>query len=191
MLSLVLGYGDSTDHTDALLFEACSGGIGARLIDCAHGGPAYTSVVDAQRFKQLAFVGNKIFANVPDDADAIIWLESDLIWSPETIVELLNHLQWHACVAPAIMDSPPANTWYDSWAFRKDGLRFTKEPPFHPSLSAGMNKMDSVGSCVAINVPEFHRLTVPDDTVIVGVCEQIRALGGSVWCDTSLTVYHP
>lgn len=190
-LSLVLGYGDSTDDTGTLLFEQTSGGIGARLLDVSHGGPVHGSIVNADRFRQLAYIGNKIFANVPfDDADAVIWLESDLIWEPCVIIELLNHLQWHACVAPMVLDSNGV-TWYDTWAFRKGGVQFTKQPPYHPGLNGGMVKLDSVGSCVAINVPEFHRLTVPEDTVIVGVCEQIRALGGSVGLDCTLKVYHP
>lgn len=193
-LSLVLGYGDSTDNTGTLLFEQTSGGIGARLIDVSHGGQAFGSIVNAERFRQLAYVGNKILANVPfADADAVIWLESDLIWEPCVIVELLNHLQWHACVAPMIMDSPPANTFYDTWAFRRGGICFVKQSPYHAGMMGGdhMVEMDSVGSCVVMRADAIRGVIVPEDDVLVGVCRQIKDKGGRVFMDTSQKVFHP
>jgi hypothetical protein len=191
-LSLVLGYGDSEDGTGELLFEASADSIGARLVEVSHGGQAFGSIVNAQRFKQLAYVGNKILANVPDDADAVIWLESDLIWAPEVIAELLNHLQWHACVAPMIMDSPPATTFYDTWAFRRTGM-FAKQPPHHASLMRGdhMVEMDSVGSCVVMRADAIKGVTVPEEDVLVGVCRQIKAKGGRIFLDTKQRIYHP
>lgn len=190
VLSLVLGYGDSTDHTDALLFEACSGGIGARLIDCTHGGKAYTSVVDAQRFRQLAFVGNRVLANVPDDADVVVYIESDLIWEPQTIIELLNDVQWRDVVAPLIMEVSSSG-FYDTFAFVKNGLNFIKAAPYHCGVNGGMIAMDSVGSCIAMRADIARRFRLPDEDVIVGFCCQVRAAGYGIYCDTSLRVDHP
>lgn len=190
-LSLVLGYGDSTDGTGELLFEAAANSIGARLVDVSHGGQAYGSIVNAERFRQLAYIGNKIFANVPDDADAVIWLESDLIWEPGVIAELLNHLQWHACVAPMVLDSNGV-TFYDVWAYRRGGVEFAKQPPYHVGLNGDhMVEMDSVGSCVVMRADAAKRVTVPEADVLVGVCRQIREMGGRVWLDSSQKVYHP
>lgn len=45
-LSLVLGYGDSTDGTGEQLFEAATLSIGARLIEVSHGGKVFGSVVN-------------------------------------------------------------------------------------------------------------------------------------------------
>jgi hypothetical protein len=192
VLSLVLGYGDSTDDTAALLFEHTSGGmVGARLIDVSHGGPVFTSIVDAQRFKQLAYVANKVLANAPDDADAIVWIEADLIWEPGVVVELLNHLRWHGCAAPMIMDSPPKNTWYDTFAFIKNGVNFTKEPPFHPHLEGKLFRMDSVGSLVALRGDVARNITIPEDNVIVGACAQVRDMGQTIVLDSTLVCYHP
>lgn len=192
-LSLVLGYGDSDDGTGELLFEAAANSIGARLIDVSHGGQAFGSIVNAQRFRQLAYIGNKILANVPfEDADAVIWLESDLIWAPEVIAELLNHLQWHACVAPMIMDSN-GTTFYDTFVFRRSGICFVKQPPYHPCMMASdhMIEMDSVGSCVVMRADAIKGVTVPEEDVLVGVCRQIKERGGRVWLDSNQKVYHP
>lgn len=192
-LSLVLGYGDSDDGTGEMLFDAAANSIGARLVEVSHGGQAYGSVVNAQRFKQLAYVGNKILANVPfEDADAVIWLESDLIWEPSVIAELLNHLQWRACVAPCILDSN-GTTWYDTWAYRQGGICFVKQRPYHSCMMQGdhMIELDSVGSCVVMRADAIKGVTVPEDDVIVGVCRQIKDMGGRVFLDSSLEVFHP
>lgn len=191
-LSLVLGYGDSGDGTGELLFEAAANSIGARLIDVSHGGPVHGSIVNADRFRQLARIGNKILANVPfADADAVIWLESDLIWEPCVIVELLNHLQWHACVAPMVLDSNGV-TFYDTYVFRRGGVEFAKQPPYHIGLNGDhMVEMDSVGSCVVMRADAAKGVTVPEDDVLVGVCRQIKEKGGRVWLDTSQRIFHP
>lgn len=188
-LTLVLGYGDSTDDTDALLFEHTSGGaIGALLVDCTHDGPVYGSIVDAQRFKQLAYVANKMLANVPDDADAVVYVESDLIWEATTIIELLNHLDWRDCVSPMIMDSPIS--FYDVYAYVKDGINFVKQPPYHLAVNGGIIDMDSVGSCLVMRAELARRCRFPEADVIVGFCRQVRESGAGVWCDTGLRVQH-
>ena len=53
-LNLVLGYGDSTDGTGEILFEAAADSIGAHLLDVSHGGPHFGSIEHPQRFRQLA-----------------------------------------------------------------------------------------------------------------------------------------
>lgn len=193
-LSLVWGEGDSTDDTLAWLL---SSPYEAKIVDCAHGGPAYTSVVDAQRFKQLAFVGNRVLANVPDDADAVVYIESDLIWEPQTIIELLNDIQWRDVVAPLIMHKGNPGLYkgdgpffYDRYAFIKDGIHFTNEPPYHEAIDGNMTKMDSVGSVLAMNAKIARNVRLPEEDVIVGFCRLIREQGGSIWLDPHLAVYH-
>lgn len=189
-LSLVLGYGDSTDDTDSLLFEHTSGGIGARLIDCTHNGPFYGSIIHPGRFKQLAYVANKILANVPNDADVVIWAEADLEWSSETIIALIDRLADVPCVAPMIMERSTSG-FYDTFAYRKDNLNFQKYPPYHPSVNGGLVQMDSIGSCFAMNAALAKHVNIPEQDVVIGMCRQVYALGASVWLDSSLTVQHP
>ena len=189
-LSLILGYGDSTDNTGERLFEASTLSIGARLIDVSHGGPDFGSVVDAQRFRQLAYVGNKILSNVPSDADVVIWLESDLIWTPETLARLIYHKL--PVVAPMVIDRRSGG-FYDTWAFVKDGVNFTKHYSYHRGLLGvvGITEMDSVGSCVVMAGNVAKGLTIPEADVLVGACRAVRDNGHKIWLDVGAEVWHP
>lgn len=189
-LSLVLGYGDSTDGTGEQLFEAATLSIGARLIEVSHGGKVFGSVVDAQRFRQLAFVGNKILSNVPSDADVVIWLESDLIWEAKTLARLIYHRL--PVVAPMVYERR-SGSFYDTFAYIKDGVNFTKHYSYHPSIlgTIGITEMDSVGSCVVMAGNVAKGLTIPDEDVIVGACRAIRDNGYKIWLDVDAEVWHP
>lgn len=194
-LSLVLGYGDSTDGTGEMLFEAAADSIGAHLIDVSHGGPVFSSIEDPQRFKQLAFVGNKLLANVPADADVVGIVESDLIWEAIIPAKLIHYLGLDGidAVAPLVLDSPPANTFYDSWGFRKDGVRFTKEPPYHASLAhvKFLHQLDSAGSMLFMRGDIARKVRFCEENAIVGLCADITALGGKIWLDADSGIYHP
>ena len=189
-LSLILGYGDSDDGTGEHLFEAATLSIGARLIDVSHGGPVFASVVDAQRFKQLAYVGNRILANVPSDADVVIWIESDLIWKPETLARLIYHKL--PVVAPMVYERRSGG-FYDTWGFVKNGLNFTKHYPYHRSLLGviGIAEVDSVGSCVVMRGDVAKGLVIPEADLLVGACRELRNNGYTIWLDSSLEVLHP
>jgi hypothetical protein len=191
-LQLILGYGDSTDNTGELLFEAASFACGALLVECNHGGPWFGPVVDAQRFRQLAFVANRVWKCVPGDADAVLWVESDLIWQPATLVALINDLEAVPAVAPMVMDGP--ESFYDVWAYRRRGRNFTKQPPYHRDLAdcdEDLLTLESAGSCVAVRGRYARQLCFPEEDVFAGFCHQLRQIGGSVWLNRWAFVCHP
>ena len=196
-LTLVLGYGDSTDGTGEALFEAAADSIGAILIDVSHGGPVFGSFEHPQRFKQLAYVGNKLLDNIPPDADYVAIVESDLIWEASMLSFLLLGVKVYVpAAAPMVMDAPPANTFYDTFAFRRYGQRFTKEPPYAPPARSGnlFSKhlpLDSAGSVLVMNAELARQVRFSEEEVIVGLCKDIYRVGGSVWLDPDATVYHP
>lgn len=190
-LTLLLGYGDSTDGTGEALFEAAADSIGALLIHVSHGGPHFGSIEDPQRFKQLAFVGNKLLANVPSDADVVGIVESDLIWEAETMTRLIDHLAWVPAIAPMIMDGP--TSFYDVYAYRMNGERFTKTPPYHWRLENFCNDLtllDSAGSVLFMNADLARKARFTDGEAIVGLCKDIYNHGGSIWLDSQATVKH-
>lgn len=195
-LHCVWGEGDSTDGTrEALAFAAYGSGVRAKLVDVSHGGPEFGSVVDAQRFRQLAYVGNKLWAEIPADADAVVWVESDLMWDASTLVALVEASEQAPVVAPMVLrralGAPPL--FYDTWAARKEGQHFRGRWPYHPALKrahAELVEMDSVGSCVALRKGVGVGLHWPEEDVIVGLCRQVRERGGSVWLHTGLAVWH-
>lgn len=208
-LSLILGYGDSDDGTGEALFEAAAAPsgfpIGALLIDVSHGGPVYGSIEDPVRFKQLAYVGNRLLECVDDTADVVGIVESDLIWEPQTLVQLVEDLEHlpppYGAVAPMVMDGP--ESFYDVFAFRKNGQRFTKQPPYHerlpleveqnPNLTnvISLVEVDSAGSVLFMDADLARKARFINGQAIVGLCEDIYNHGGSVWLDANATVYHP
>jgi hypothetical protein len=191
-LTLVLVEGDSTDGTwTALQAQAPAG---SDLSQCHHGGPKHGSVVSADRFRQLAQVGNHGLSRIPADADAVAIVESDLIWNAGAIMQLLNRLAVVPAVAPMVIlrraNCPPL-AFYDTFAYRKDGVRFVHHPPYHPGLTGqGLTQLDSAGSCLAMRGDVARGSRYTEDEVFVGLCAGIRARGGSIWLDPTVAIYH-
>lgn len=197
-LRLVLGYGDSQDGTGAVLFEECAHRFNAHLIDCSHQGPEFGSVVHPTRFKQLAFVANKLWRNLPKDIDYVLVVESDLIWTASTLSSLLNSAEAirsidipqrsHLLLAPQIKG--PDGLFYDTWAFRTGGKSFTKFP-VHTVVVEPYLEMDSVGSCVLMDYGIAQQLSWPEADLFVGLCRMAREKGATILMDGSLVVNHP
>lgn len=188
-LYLLLGYGDSTDGTGEALWDECANRFAAMLLDVSHGGPEFGSIEHPQRFKQLATIGNRLLNSIPPNADVVGIVESDLIWDAETLLRLIDHTAHVPAIAPLVMDGP--NSFYDVFAFRKNGLRFVKQPPYHEWLSDRMMHLDSAGSVLFVRADLARKARLSDDAAIVGFCESIRKHGGSIWLDPALSVAHP
>lgn len=191
-LTCVWGVGDSTDDTVARLLDPHLPVV-ATVIDVTHGGPVYGSVVHPQRFKQLSFVCNAIWKYLPEDADAVVWAESDLIWTPETMIALLGRLERCPAVAPMIFHRD-TQIYYDVWGCRKNGEMFRQHAPYFdgwPVNSNGMVQVDSAGSVLALRGDVARSVTWPEEDVIVGLCGQLYEQGRTVWLDTKLRVEHP
>lgn len=190
-LRLLLGYGDSNDGTGEALFDECCNRFSAHLIDVSHGGPVYGSIEHPERFKQLTHCGNKLLDNVPTNADVVGLVESDLIWDAQTVSDLIAHTVYVPAVAPMVMDGE--NSFYDVWGFRKNGVRFTKEPPYHEWLDrcCDLVQLDSAGSVLFVRADLARKARLTDGKAIIGFCEDIYKYGGSIWCDTQASIQHP
>ena len=190
----VWGEGDSTDETYMALTHSRTI-YRYTLVDCTHGGPKFGSVVDAQRFRQLAHVGRGIFAGIPADADVVVWVESDLVWEPATLLALIERVSSgrYPVMAPMVYlrrEGWGECDWYDTWATRKDGKHFSHKPPYHNCYMPDRPFMvDSTGSCVAFRGDIARRLII-DERLFPGACEQIYKMGHSVWIDPALSVIH-
>lgn len=192
-LSFVWGEGDSTDNTLAML-RAATWRFKAEIVDCTHGGADYPSVVRAERFKQLAHVGNVIWRAIPETAEAVVYVESDLIWEPATMLGLIERLAEYPAISPMVLLARAGwgkgVNFYDTWAARKDGRHFEHRPPHHPCYRPDAPFMvDSMGSVMAFRGDIARKLKIDDD-VFVGMCRHIYEMGESVWIDPKLIVIH-
>lgn len=190
-LKLTLGYGDSTDGTGEMLYEEATFCMDALLVDVSHGGHVFGSIEHPQRFKQLAGVGNRLLEHVDETAHVVGIVESDLIWDAETMVRLIDQIEGvrYVAVAPMVMDGP--ESFYDVFAFRKNGVRFTKTPPYCDWLDKDMMQLDSAGSVLFVHADLARKARFSDGESIVGFCKQIIWHGGSIWLDPQATVKHP
>lgn len=200
LLNVVAVYGDSTDGTPEDLFErACFSGLGVLLLESNHGGPHYGSIVHPDRFRQLAQIGNVLLRAIPPDSAAVILVESDLIWTVETMMELIDHFIHtpNAVFAPMVFHSDPADRFYDTFAFRVWGEPFTNAAPYHPALVSrgpmpiALLEVESAGSCLVMPAYVAKRVTVPEKDVIVGTCKQIRDQGFRIYVDPRAIIRHP
>jgi len=197
-LSVVWGEGDSTDDTRTLLEAAyravAISGMGeGAIVDCTHGGKEFGSVVNEKRFKQLAYVCNKIWKAIPADSDAVVFVESDLIWDAATMTALIKRLKEYPAVVPMVLldrEGFSDQAFYDVYAYRINGEHFTQAPPYHPHYTPEKPfRVDSAGSCMALGGALARQLKW-DVEVFPGICAQIYALGGEVFCDPKLSVVH-
>lgn len=190
-LHLVLGYGDSRDGTSELLYEECSHNLHSILFDVSHGGRDYGSVVDSKRFKNLAYVGNRLWSVLPSDADVVGLVESDLIWEASVVMELLNIMEDRHMVAPMIYQAN--GLFYDTWAYRMNGVNFSNHRPHHPEFKASKRfyNMDSVGSFFLLDGELAPKVYWPEEDVTVGLSRMVRDNNGVITLDSHLKVYHP
>ena len=188
-LSFVWAEGDSVDNTRMVL-DGARFRFNATIVDCAHGGPKYASIVNADRFRQLAYVCNLMMAAVSVSADVVVILDSEYIWQAETLIALIDDVTDDQCMAPMVMHHR-TGLFYDTWAFRRNGVNFTQRPPFHVDLGDEILQVDSAGSCLAMPGHLARSVNFPSENVIVGLCRQIYEQGGSVWVNPALSISHP
>lgn len=193
-LDLIWGEGDSTDSTLEQLCRAIQRfGIRAQIVDCTHGGQQWPSVVSPERFEQLGYVGRCMWAHIPQDANAVVYCESDLIWPVDTILRIVDQLQDYPAISPMVYlrrQGWPPEAWYDTWAARIGKRHFRHDIPYITEFDPDKPfRVDSMGSCMAIR-GDLARQLVWDEDVFVGICRQIYQLGGSVWIDPKTSVFH-
>lgn len=111
---------------------------------------------------------NRLVGRIPEDAAAL----APMIWIPNG--EQLR--------------------FYDIWAFRYQDCMFPAYPPAWYSQRFGETpfEIDSAGSVILFRmsyIKEGARLS--EETAVVGMCEQIREMGGKIYCDPETHVIHP
>lgn len=167
----------------------------------------------AERLPRLSAAGDGILANVRETDDFILWHESDLFTPKDVALRLgdsslkgsktpgaVGGWPWlsHCPSDPTLGLTTPQRMafeppmFYDTWGYRKDGVRFGNKPPYHECYRTdGPFRLDSVGSVVLIDAKYIRQGARMNGNGLVGLCDSIRALGGEVWCDPAVPVVQP
>jgi hypothetical protein len=181
-VTLYLAEGDSADNTRSTLGAYLK--PGDQIIDATHGQMVFGSVDRPERWKQVAFVCNLLLDALPQTGP-LIYVESDLIWTAETMLRLLADLDVVDAVAPLCFQR---ERFYDTWGFRwEDGTHIGSAP----ARDTGLVKILSAGSCIAMRPEVYRDCRFSDDEAIVGLCREMRAEGFEMWMDTDLAIEHP
>jgi hypothetical protein len=195
-VSLVCVWGDSPESLGVLLGEeARRHGLDAVIHRYDHGGPVYGSTEQPERMKALSGLANSgldCLQAYVDANDHVFYVESDLLWEPETVLELSNKMTMAGldALAPMIYAGP---NFYDIWGFRGlDGERFGPFKPYHPDLKEHpIVEVSSVGSAFVMRGALVEDVRIKDDYALVGFWRDARAKGYRVFVDQMETVRHP
>lgn len=182
LLTCIWVEGDSVDNTEDRLHQMASVRDFVGIYD--HGGPSYGSVDLLARWRQLAPVCNATMDQVSQEDDAVIYVESDLIWDADTMVKLLDRLTEYPAVGGLVYHA--AGFFYDTYAYRLNGSRFGAD--FQPVGSEPF-QIDSVGSCIVMTGDVARSCRFGADTCLIG--ESLAAHGYELWVDPTCRIVHP
>lgn len=191
-LRVIAVEGDSTDDTRReLLLYADAIDVALQLVTRNHGQRVFASTEEPERMKALSWVGNGILESVLPSDDVLFYVESDLLWRPQTFFNLMHLLTPRRMdvVAPLVF---AGDAFYDIWGFRKDGDRFHGASPYHHSLKLSEpTEIDSAGSCLVMRAEVARTTRIPDGEALVGFCRIAREQGYRVWVDARERITHP
>lgn len=194
-LNIIAVEGDSTDDTRATLARELMGShLNYILKKADHGGPDFGKVDDSRRWSQISFACNKVLDSIGPGADIFVYVESDLIWSPETMVSLIqNVVAARNAVYTCMVFNGGDGSFWDTWAFRKNGIKFGHWPPYHVEIEPShlFTKVDSCGSILAMSADVARRCRFSAMDGIVGWCRDIYEHGYPIFLDTKLSIVHP
>jgi len=183
--------GDSRDDTRAqLMSRALKSILSLCLHTRNHGCREWGSVESPERMEKLSYVLNGVLEGVHQEDEVLIYVESDLVWSPETFIRLIEQLKPGVdVIAPLIF---AGEHFYDVWGFRKNGARFGPFYPYHHELLEDqLTVVDSVGSSFVMRAEVARGCRSIDGEALVGLCRDVWAKHYSVYCDARERINHP
>lgn len=165
------------------------------------------------RLERLSKAGDNALGHVRDSESHVLWHESDL-FSTDTVAVDLGDALLSGSGAPAAVGGFPwlsscptmpglgirtpkrmgldEPIFYDTWGYRKAGVRFANKPPYHECYRPDKPfRLDSVGSVVLVDAVYLRKGCRMNGNGLVGLCDSMRAAGGEVWCVPYVPVVQP
>lgn len=193
-IQIVAVEGDSEDETLAML----RGWSDKRLHLMKHdlGLPRFPSIENPIRLRGLSAVGNTALDYIASqvEVDFILWIESDLIWQPDLLKNLLRREA--PAVAPMVWVELQQGrpVFYDTWGFRHlGGERFKQNERdwYRNTYPLEPFEVSSAGSCLLMRAGFIYSWARFGERAIISLCEDIRERSGWIMADPLTEVYHP
>lgn len=191
-LRVVAVENDSTDGTFLMLDNwGANHFADVTLLHVHDDCPYYDSVDYQPRWQHHAWVANHVLAEVDDRDDILAYVESDLLWTSDALLHLIDSAAGLGAVSCPVWYRTPGERYYDTWGSRKDGEKFRPWEPYHVGWTGGVIEMDSVASVLAVKADIARKTRYQPEDSFVGWCRDIRGQGHQIWLDPSVWVVHP
>jgi len=193
-LHVILLEGDSTDGTKPFMEDVDYPWL--TKLELNLGNETFGHVDHPARWLRISKCANKVLEAIPASAEKFIWVETDIIWAVDSMVDLLDCVSEKVAVAPMIL-AYGTNRFYDVWGFRElNGACFSAFPPYYRGWPAqGLYEIQSAGSCIVMPAWVARAARYPTNPVIcdgiVGWCRDIRLNGVKLFLKPDVTFYHP
>lgn len=178
--------GDSNDDTEAILRQTAARHIDKDIAVVRHD----TGIVGDDpkiRVKRLGMTANAGFDTVREDDLYWVMHESDLISSEDVVLRFLETKKVPIAGWPVL-----GNKFYDTWAYRADGMMFRNGAPYHPRYRDNeLFEVDSVGSCWMFYAADLRTGVRCREMAVLDLCEQMKALGRRIWVDPRIVIEQP
>lgn len=183
---------DSVDGTERILSEVVRDRIGSNIgVQIVH---AYTGIAGedgAPRFQRLSLTASVGLARVKHGDDYWVIHESDIVSPPDLIERFLATGKCPIAGWP-VLEMAGQKMFYDTWAYRKDGAKFSNNPPYHPGYRPDeLFQVDSVGTVWMMHGEDVLAGVRCAQWGAVELCDQLRARGRELWVDPTIEVVQP
>ena len=193
-LRVIAVEGDSIDGTLIALNRAATERLlPLTIVKFDQHTPRWGSTEQPERMAALSEVANQFFNAIQEADDVVVYVESDLIWEPATIIKAINIVAENDDAVDILGVMPFAGAmFYDVWAFRKNGERFHGLYPYHKEFNPeGLTEIDSAGSCLVMTGDVARQVRVRNGNAFVGWCEEARSYGYKIATHGQLSIRHP
>jgi len=195
--------GDSTDNTYQILTDGKEklekmGNVDVTLIKYDNGGPYWQSIVNADRWLQIAICWNKCLEEL-QPSKITICVESDLIYNPAVIKPLVDKIdEKHHVIYPMLMmydgsyeKTPEFEYFHDTWGMRRGNINFSNLPPYWPDSEQLTEEEDLLeitrGGGMIVTTYEYQKRGQFDTTC----CIMKYPSDVKLFMHKGLKIYHP
>ena len=146
----------------------------------------------ATRLRRLSVAVNDVFDRVEPGDGYLLWHESDLISPPDIAERLIGTGKCPVAGWP-ILHTQEGILFYDTFAYRRDGIRFSNIPPYHSCYRPDRPfEVDSAGSVIMFRAEDVGSRSVRCHTeALIEICGELKAKGREIWVDPSIPIVQP
>ncbi len=177
----VWAVGDSTDETEEYLWSLAEND--KRITVIRHDTNIEGDTPDI-RLQRLSLTANAGLMEVRKTDKWVCIHESDLV-TPVDVIEQFIATGKDVVAGWVTL----GEIFYDTYAYRKDGVKFTNHAPYNPVYRPDEPfELDSVGSCWIFPAKAGIYCTIGG---CVEMCDNLKKQGYAIWCEPRIRVVQP